>query len=730
MDDDMIYYAKSPNPQGYQQTVKEHLLAVAELAQKFGTPMGLATAAELAGQTHDFGKYSQAFQEVLSGTRIGIDHAMGGACYLEAVYRGSVGARPVIEAVNGHHNGLVAYDEIRSELHAVADPRKRPCGNGGKTPAIEDKEQLQAANAAFRKDFPSFKPPMLSAPPIAELESMLYTRMLFSCLVDADYTASALNDDSTYLDRAENNSFDPQALLKKLTEYRDGIRQSSTADRSLNTYRDRVFEQCGKMGNEPEGLYTLTAPTGTGKTLALLHFALRHCLKHGKQRIIMVLPFLTLAEQSAEVYSKIIPDVLIDHSQSDLPEDAWELAARWSAPVIITTSVRFFESLFSDQPAACRKLHNIADSVIIFDEAQTLPGDYLAPCVSAIAQLIQHYHSTAVLCTATQPALEPLFRRFAPELHPQEITPDAARLYEVLRRTTLQDLGTLPQEEFAARLANHPQVLCVVNRRKTAQQLYAALPAEGSYCLTTLLCAADRRRQLDAIRQRLKEGLPCRVVSTSLIEAGVDVDFPVAYREQCGLDSLLQTAGRCNREGRRGAEESIVYRFRLDECSTPQMLRQNVSALDYTARHQDTLDTPRAIQLYFNELSDLRGPDAVDKHGILDAFLRGIRGCQFPFAQVAEEFRLIENAARTVYLPVGEGAALCEQLRSGHVTRTLLRKLGVYSVSCYKDQFDKLDAAGALELRPDGSAILTDTSCYSEKTGLAMDVETGIGLYF
>ena len=258
----------------------------------------------------------------------------------------------------------------------------------------------------------------------------------------------------------------------------------------------------------------------------------------------------------------------------------------------------------------------------------------------------------------------------------------------------------------------------------------AARPPSSSTPLPAASGAADRRRQLDDIRQRLKEGLPCRVVSTSLIEAGVDVDFPVAYREQCGLDSLLQTAGRCNREGRRGAEESIVYRFRLDECSTPQMLRQNVSALDYTARHQDTLDTPRAIQRYFNELSDLRGPDAVDKHGILDAFLRGIRGCQFPFAQVAEEFRLIENAARTVYLPVGEGAALCEQLRSGHVTRTLLRKLGVYSVSCYKDQFDKLDAAGALELRPDGSAILTDTGCYSEKTGLAMDVETGIGLYF
>lgn len=461
------------------------------------------------------------------------------------------------------------------------------------------------------------------------------------------------------------------------------------------------------------------------------------------KRVIYVIPYMSIIDQTAAVFSSLLgaENVLADFSnaeyktveQDDLtPAQYRQMLAseNWDAPVVVTTAVQFFESLYANRSSRCRKLHNIADSVIIFDEAQTLPGDYLAPCVSAIAQLIQHYHSTAVLCTATQPALEPLFRRFAPELHPQEITPDAARLYEVLRRTTLQDLGTLPQEEFASRLANQPQVLCVVNRRKTAQQLYESLPAEGSYCLTTLLCAADRRRQLDDIRQRLKEGLPCRVVSTSLIEAGVDVDFPVAYREQCGLDSLLQTAGRCNREGRRGAEESIVYRFRLDGCSTPQMLRQNVSALDYTARHQDTLDTPRAIQLYFNELSDLRGPDAVDKHGILDAFLRGIRGCQFPFAQVAEEFRLIENAARTVYLPVGEGAALCEQLRSGHVTRTLLRKLGVYSVSCYKDQFDKLDAAGALELRSDGSAILTDTSCYSEKTGLAMDVETGIGLYF
>ena len=248
----------------------------------------------------------------------------------------------MIEAVNGHHAGLVAYDMIKAELHAIADDRKQAHGNAGKTPSIENAAQLKEANAAFQKDFPDFRLPKLPAPPAAELESMLYTRLLFSCLVDADYTASAMNDDNAYLAHAEDSCFDPLILLEKLYAYCRDIRQASTADKTLNRYRDQVFKQCGNTGDAPEGLYTLTAPTGTGKTLALLHFALRHCLKHGKKQIIIVLPFLTLAEQNADTYSKIIPNVLVDHSQGDLPEEARELAARWSAPVIITTSVRFF----------------------------------------------------------------------------------------------------------------------------------------------------------------------------------------------------------------------------------------------------------------------------------------------------------------------------------------------------------------------------------------------------
>ena len=308
--------------------------------------------------------------------------------------------------------------------------------------------------------------------------------------------------------------------------------------------------------------------------------------------------------------------------------------------------------------------------------------------------------------------------------------PDTAALYTTLRRTTLCDAGELTQEALTAQLCALPQVLCVVNRRKTVQEVYAALPTEGSYCLTTLLCAADRRRQLAEIRQRLREGLPCRVVSTSLIEAGVDVDFPAAYREQCGLDSLLQTAGRCNREGYRSAEESLVYRFKLEGCGVPQMLRQNVHAMQYAAGCTAALDSPEAVRAYFKELYFARGEAALDTSGILDALRKGISGCIFPFAQVAEQFHLIEAPTRTVYLPVGEGKALCDQLRSGTVSRILYRKLGAYSVACYAQQFQALRDAGALEMLPNGSAILTDSTLYDAKTGLSMDVETGKGLFF
>ena len=632
------------------QTVYEHLSGTADLAGEFAAPFGATEEARFAGWLHDIGKYSTAFQKRLLEDGPRVDHATAGA--QEAMH-----CRPphpqAAFAVAGHHTGLPDGGNQRN-----ADPEDGTLFGRLKKP-------VEPYGGWQEVPLPQSAPPAWANRDL--LDFAFFTRMLYSCLVDADFL-----DTETFMN-----------------------------------------------GRAAQGM----------------------------KRVIYVIPYMSIIDQTAANFTKLLGEenVLADYSSAEYkttntedltPAQYRQLLAseNWDAPVIVTTAVQFFESLYANRSSRCRKLHNIADSVIIFDEAQTLPLDSLKPCISAIAQLVQHYHATAVLCTATQPALESLFKEFAPELRMQEISPDTETLYETLRRTTIRDIGTLPQEELAAQLAALPQVLCVVNRRKTAQELYAALPEEGSFCLTTLLCAADRRRQLEEIRQRLADGLPCRVVSTSLIEAGVDVDFPAAYREQCGLDSLLQTAGRCNREGRRSAAESKVYCFRLEGCAVPQMLHQHVHALQYAARcHENDyaqLNTPDAIRTYFQELYFARGAEALDKKGILDAFRHGISGCQFPFAQVAAEFQLIETPTRTVYLPIGEGEVLCAQLRSGMVSRSLYRRLGTYSVACYAPQFEKLDAAGALELLPEGSAILTDLNQYSAKTGLALDAETGIGLFF
>ncbi len=681
----MEYYAKSKNTQGHQETVKEHLQKVSTLAREYGEPLGIGEIAGLAGQVHDLGKYSEAFQDVLKGIRTGVDHAMGGACFAEGCYRGKAGVRPVVETVKGHHDGLTAYGEVKQELHAMAEENGHARGSGGKTPSINGRDQLQAAIDAFRHDFPDFRPPHLSVPPTVELESMLYTRMLFSCLVDADYTASAINDDCDYLDRAEDDRFDPQLLLEKLYAYCDDIRQNSTAERTLNACRDQVFEQCGSMGDEPEGLYTLTAPTGTGKTLALLHFSLRHCLKHGKKRIIIVLPFLTLAEQNAATYAKIIPNVLIDDSQSDLPESARELAARWSAPVIITTSVRFFEGLFSDRPAVCRKLHHIADSVVIFDEAQSLPTELASATLRTVNELCARYHTTMVFSTATQPDFS---ARKDLDWAPREILPDNKLMFEALRRVNvdwrLQD--ETPLDDIAAEMAEVDSVCTIVNLRRHARLLAEALrrhcPEETIFFLTTDLCPAHRSRQIEIIRQRLKEDLPCRVVATQCIEAGVDLDFSVLYRALAPLDSIVQAAGRCNRNGRDPMGRVVVFRPEDSRMPYPDDWYNNAAVTVLEMNPPFSIHDPEKIREYYRRLFN----GAVDKPELRKAIEAR------SFSQTAAQYKLIENSGARVIVPYdGEPKLyrhIAEELLERGVTGALLREAASLTLTCFAKNLD------------------------------------------
>ena len=555
--------------------------------------------------------------------------------------------------------------------------------------------------------------------------------MLYSCLVDADFldTERFMNGE-----RDRGGCDDMAALLARLRAY---IEPWQTPTTELNRLRCEILNTCMEAGRKPKGVYTLTVPTGGGKTVASLAFALRHAVEHGMQRVIYVIPYTSIIDQNAQVFRDILGsgNVLEHHSgvQFDLSDGAAAEDVRkalatenWDMPVVVTTAVQFFESLYAARSSRCRKLHNLANSVIIFDEAQMLPLPHLRPCVAAMASLAEQFHSTVVLCTATQPSLDGLLRTYAPSCPVTELCPQTTALYDRFRRVTFRQAGTLTDEALAEQLSEQRQVLCIVNSRKAAQKLFALLPPDGSYHLSTLMIPAQRQALLGEIRERLTQGKLCRVVSTSLIEAGVDVDFPAVYRELAGLDSVMQAAGRCNREGKRSAEDSIVTIFERTELP-PLLFRAAIGAAREALGEGRDPAAPETMARYFRSLRSLTG-DALDKQGVIKAFTQGIEGCEFPFRTVAEKFHLIDQNTYTIYIPYGEGAALLQRLQDGECSRELYRKLGRYAVSVYDKHFQALYHTGALLTVPaldSDSAILTDMGLYNELMGLSLEADSG-----
>jgi CRISPR-associated endonuclease/helicase Cas3 len=528
-----------------------------------------------------------------------------------------------------------------------------------------------------------------------------------------------------------------KALLCRLDAYMKRLTKDAP-DTEVNRVRQVVLSDCRTAALEKPGFFSLTVPTGGGKTLSSMAFALKHADHYGKDRVVYVIPYTSIIEQNADVFRKAVGDDQVVEHHSNLNEEDVTARARlatenWDAPVIVTTSVQFFESLFAAKTSRCRKLHNICNSVVVLDEAQMLPVEFLSPILQAMELLVEHYGVSFVICTATQPALEKQddFPGFPgiPRKSIREIIRDVPSLYRRLKRVRV----TVPEnlkapsslEEVAEALKACESVLCIVSDRRTCRDLFHLMP-EGTYHLSALMCAEHRSDTIAKIKADLDAGKPTRVVSTQLVEAGVDLDFPVVFRAMAGLDSIAQAAGRCNREGKLENGLGKVEIFIPPKKSPPGILRKATeTAVRLLSKGlADPIDQS-VFPPYFSEL--YWKANTLDKKEIVKQLSPG-DDLGIRFRSAADDFKLIDDTMqRNILVPYGEGANWIDTLKRQGPERWLLRKLQRYMVNIYTPDFDALLHRGSIaEISPGIYALLCPIE-YDQKTGLKVDdVETEI----
>lgn len=729
---------------GEVQTVWEHNNSVAALAGKFAAAFGAEVLGHTCGLWHDYGKYSIGFQKRIWEGGARLDHSTAGAYEIlkretqmhlspgearetEKFIKKNPLAMAVAYCITGHHSGLLDGGDISCTPGTLS----------GRICAWKDVEYEEAKTIAYER----LNPPCLILPKKYPGFSVPFlTRMLFSCLVDADYL-----DTERFMSRSKASQRPKGSEMPELCDrLMSFINEKGflNGQEGLNKVRSQILSECIANGkNMSQGMATLTVPTGGGKTIASLAFALYHAIEHGMQRVIYVVPYCSIIDQTVEIFEHILGEenVLAHYSEVPYKEDDGErwnpkklASENWDLPVIVTTAVQFFESLFANRTGACRKLHNIANSVVIFDEAQTLPLSYLLPCVRTIGELALNYHVTCVLCTATQPALGEMFREYEETLAVREISPAAMENRAAFKRVVYQMEGRLADEELARRLEDTEQVLCIVRSRGQAKAVYELLNGEERYHLSTLMTPIDRKNEIHEIREKLREGKVCRVVATSLIEAGVDMDFPEVYKAYSGLDSEIQAGGRCNREGKRTIEESIVHLYEPEsKYRLPDALKLPKEVGESVIRNETEIDAPEVIERYFSALYDLKGKNQLDRHDILKRLDAGGKTRSIPFAQIAKDFHLIEQETWAVIVPIDDiSAGLCARLMNGEIlTKEEYRKLGHYTVNIYESQFHALEGSLFKTEAGGRQGILINPALYNRKTGLALEDIAGMGLF-
>lgn len=718
--------------------LQEHLVATAERARQFADEFGAGDWAYIAGLWHDLGKYQSEFQSYLKAAADPdahierspierspkrVDHSTPGAAMAVQNWGDTFGGM-LAYLIAGHHAGLPDFESGEASGQSALRARLERARQSG---VVERLIGQPPVEALLRQERPVSKPPGKDNE--ERLEGLhLWLRMLFSCLTDADFL-----DTEAFMDASRRERRDGWPRLEALLPVFEDYMTCFKADSPVNEVRAQVLRQCREAAARQPGRFSLTVPTGGGKTLASLAFALHHGKVHNKRRMIYVIPYTSIIEQTADIFRRVfepLGETVVEHHSNaeSRPEEETSqtrlACENWDAPLIVTTSVQFFESLYAARTSRARKLHNLANSVVVLDEAQLIPPEFRKSLLSTLRLLTDHYGVTLVLSTATQPALGSVkgmgsgYRGLEPV---EEIVAAPDELHGRLRRVGVQlpeDMHSpIEWEVLAEELLEHPSLLCIVNRRDDCRVLHGLMP-DGTIHLSALMCGQHRADTIAEIKARLKRGEAVRVISTQLVEAGVDLDFPVVYRAMCGLDSIAQAAGRCNREGRLEGLGSVRV-FIPPGMNVGLMAKAEQAAREVLHGYTGDPLQPALYTQYFENFYSRIDPDrrSIEKR------LRPNGDIGIYFRTVAAQFRLIDDGYHLpVFVAYGEaGWKLIDQLRRLGPERWLMRRMQRYSVNLTQKDHGRLCRDGFIEEVYPGIFVQRLNGLYEDQRGVVLD---------
>lgn len=706
--------------------LSDHLKETAIKAGLFAKEFGNKDWAEFIGSLHDLGKYHPDWQKYIRKASGYYDedahiedyggrpnHSTTGAVFVFERLNNSPMARALAYTIGGHHSGLPDWDpQLYTRL--FDDARKLIKNDLEKIKLFEEPNQF------FEIPIPNSIPSIFKDNNFDKEQFHLWIRMLYSCLVDADFL-----DTEKYMEEKDRGG---NSGVEKLKIIFDDFMNKKKSDTDLNKKRDDILNQCREKAKLEPGFFSLTVPTGGGKTLSSMAFALEHCLLHNKKRIIVAIPYTSIIEQTAEIFKSFFGEdhVVEHHSNLDPAKENHKnrlASENWDAPIITTTNVQLFESLFGNRTSVCRKLHNIANSVIILDEAQMIPTQYLKPITSVLKGLVKHFGVTVLLMSATQPALKGKIGSEPKVIEGLENVKEIIDNPDELSKSFKRVEYILPKEinkseswdEIAEKLQQHNQVLCIVNKRDDCRYLHKLMP-EGTIHLSGYMCGEERSEIIADIKTKLFNNETLRVISTQLVEAGVDIDFPVVYRALTGLDSIAQAAGRCNRENKL-KEGGKVYVFVPPTSSPRGFLRKCEDAGKFILRNfNETEFNPSLYLDYFKYLySNLNSFDEADFHNHL---VRDAKDFEFQFRTFSEKFNMIDDKKQmSVIVQYKKSDKLIEQLRYVGASKSLLRKLQRFIVNIPIYTFNKIREANYIE-NINGYWVQCDDNLYKPGSGI------------